>query len=77
MVSPTERHSRNHPVGRTSRSAFLPPGGAARKPSRLIENMARRDRFSCERFSNVRRGKKADREVRPTRAPRQFKAAAA
>jgi hypothetical protein len=39
--------------------------------------MARRDRSICERFSNVRRGKKADREVRPTRAPRQFKAAAA
>jgi hypothetical protein len=59
MAYPAEQHSRNHPVGRTSRSAFLLPGGAARKPLRLIENMARRDRSSCERFSNVRRGKKA------------------
>jgi hypothetical protein len=46
-------------VGRTSWSAFLLPGGAARKPLRLIENMARRDRSICESFSNVRRGKKA------------------
>jgi hypothetical protein len=28
--------------------------------------MARRDQSIGERFSNVRRGKKADREVRPT-----------
>src|ERR1039458_3833886 len=28
IICPSEQHSRNHPVGRTSRSAFLLPGGA-------------------------------------------------
>src|SRR5664279_192484 len=30
--------------------AFLPPGGAARKPLRLIENMARRDSVELRAF---------------------------
>jgi hypothetical protein len=54
----------------------LLPGGAVEYRRGSLRIWAP-DRLSSERFSNVRRGKKADQEVRPTRAPHQIEAATA